>query len=343
VRRRTATGSALLAALLLTGGGTGAADVRAADLPRLEAELAVATAQVRQLTTALEQAAAQDAGLRVAADRLAEQAEAEQGRLDVRVRELYMAGDGTEDPLAGLATLLGGPDLRVVALSGTARAQDALLADAHAQALRTAELARLAAAHRDRLRGSAAAVLAAQDRARGLLARAEALGAAQQARTEQAQRDRAALAASRALLDDLSASVTRALTPAQTARGVAAARGQGSALAVVEAAGADYPRGYRPTGVEVRGLASWYGPGFVGSPTASGAPYDPERLTCASKELPLGTVLRVTYAGRSVSCLVNDRGPYVGDRVLDLSRAASRALGYDGVVDVVAEVLALRP
>ena len=43
--------------------------------------------------------------------------------------------------------------------------------------------------------------------------------------------------------------------------------------------------------------------------------------------------------GRAVSCLVDDRGPYVGDRVLDLSRAGSRALGYDGTAEVVAEVL----
>jgi rare lipoprotein A len=88
------------------------------------------------------------------------------------------------------------------------------------------------------------------------------------------------------------------------------------------------------------GLASWYGPGFVGSPTASGSPYDPERLTCAHKALPLGTVLRVSANGRSVSCLLNDRGPYVGPRILDMSRAGSRALGYDGVAEVVIEVLA---
>ncbi len=57
---------------------------------------------------------------------------------------------------------------------------------------------------------------------------------------------------------------------------------------------------------------------------------------------PRHRVLRVTANGRSVSCLVNDRGPYVGGRVLDLSRAASRALGYDGTARVVAEVLEAR-
>ena len=87
-------------------------------------------------------------------------------------------------------------------------------------------------------------------------------------------------------------------------------------------------------------MASWYGPGFVGSPTASGSPYDPERLTCAHKTMRLGTVIRVSANGRVVSCLVNDRGPYVGPRILDMSRAGSRTLGYDGVQEVVIEVLA---
>ena len=108
-------------------------------------------------------------------------------------------------------------------------------------------------------------------------------------------------------------------------------------LALLDAAGSGYPQGYRPSGTVLRGTASWYGPGFVGSPTASGRPYDPERLSCAHRELPLGTVLRVSSGGRAVSCLVDDRGPWVGDRVLDLSRAASRALGYEGTAEVVAE------
>jgi rare lipoprotein A len=110
-------------------------------------------------------------------------------------------------------------------------------------------------------------------------------------------------------------------------------------LDVIEAAGSGYPEGYRPSGLRLSGTASWYGPGFVGNPTASAAPYDPERLTCANKELPLGTVVRVSANGRAVSCLVNDRGPYVGDRILDMSRAGSRALGYDGLASVVIEVL----
>lgn len=74
-------------------------------------------------------------------------------------------------------------------------------------------------------------------------------------------------------------------------------------------------------------LASWYGPGFEGNPTASGEPYDPYGYTAAHKTLPLGTELTVNYGGSSVQVTVNDRGPYVGDRSLDLSQGAAEAIG----------------
>jgi rare lipoprotein A len=75
------------------------------------------------------------------------------------------------------------------------------------------------------------------------------------------------------------------------------------------------------------GLASWYGPGFEGLPTASGERYDPYGYTAAHKTLPLGTDLTVSYGGRSVQVTVNDRGPYVGGRELDLSQGAAEYLG----------------
>jgi rare lipoprotein A len=74
-------------------------------------------------------------------------------------------------------------------------------------------------------------------------------------------------------------------------------------------------------------LASWYGPGFEGLPTASGEPYDPYGYTVAHKSLPLGTNLVVSYGGRSLQLTVNDRGPYVGSRELDLSQGAAEYLG----------------
>ena len=102
---------------------------------------------------------------------------------------------------------------------------------------------------------------------------------------------------------------------------------------------APLPSGLRLTGQRVAGPASWYGPGFNGRPTASGAIYDQEGWTVASKELPLGTLLLVSRGDRRVLLLVNDRGPYVGDRVLDLSAAAARAVGLGGVAPVTAEVV----
>ncbi len=75
------------------------------------------------------------------------------------------------------------------------------------------------------------------------------------------------------------------------------------------------------------GLASWYGPGDAGDTTASGEIFDPQGYTAAHKTLPFGTNLVVSYQGRSVVVTVNDRGPYVDGRELDLSWAAARDLG----------------
>jgi rare lipoprotein A len=74
-------------------------------------------------------------------------------------------------------------------------------------------------------------------------------------------------------------------------------------------------------------LASWYGPGFYGSPTASGELFDPYGFTAAHPYLPFGTELLVSYGGNSVLVTVNDRGPFVGGRELDLSEGAAQALG----------------
>jgi rare lipoprotein A len=74
-------------------------------------------------------------------------------------------------------------------------------------------------------------------------------------------------------------------------------------------------------------LASWYGPGFDGNKMASGATYEADGLSTAHKSLPMGTELVVGYHGRNVPVTVNDRGPYAGERELDLSQGAARALG----------------
>ena len=84
----------------------------------------------------------------------------------------------------------------------------------------------------------------------------------------------------------------------------------------------------KPTGRVLTGIASWYGEHWQGRKTASGARFDIAKLTAAHRSLPLNTIVRVTNLsnGRSVEVLVNDRGPYVGRRVLDLSEAAAKRL-----------------
>lgn len=90
-------------------------------------------------------------------------------------------------------------------------------------------------------------------------------------------------------------------------------------------------RGGATRGGEV-GLASYYGERFHGRRTASGERHDREAFTCAHPTAPFGTRLRVTdlATGRSVVVRVNDRGPFVKGRVIDLSLAAARSLGIVG-------------
>ena len=94
------------------------------------------------------------------------------------------------------------------------------------------------------------------------------------------------------------------------------------------------------------GLASWYGEPHHGQPTASGEIYDMTQLTAAHRTLPLGTQLRVVNLenGRVVRVRVNDRGPYIDGRILDLSREAARALDMEqrGLATVKLEVIGTR-
>ncbi|HJR46360.1 MAG TPA: septal ring lytic transglycosylase RlpA family protein [Actinomycetota bacterium] len=140
-----------------------------------------------------------------------------------------------------------------------------------------------------------------------------------------------ALAARRELLAQLTADIAELEARARAAA-ARAARPDAAFLALLAGSGPTIgiPDGYVGTGVTFEGLASWYGPGFEGNNTASGDVFDPSLYTAASKELPLGTWLFVQRNGRGVIVLVNDRGPYVGDRILDLSRAAADAIGLTG-------------
>jgi rare lipoprotein A len=98
----------------------------------------------------------------------------------------------------------------------------------------------------------------------------------------------------------------------------------------------------RPTGSIESGEASWYGPGFQGNSTANGEVFDTGQLTAAHKTLPFGSIVRV-YSSATARCVfvrINDRGPYVDGRVIDLSRAAADAIGMESVAPVQLEVYA---
>lgn len=75
------------------------------------------------------------------------------------------------------------------------------------------------------------------------------------------------------------------------------------------------------------GVASWYGREFAGRKTASGERFDPTGYTAAHRTLPFGSKVRVTRGGKSVIVRINDRGPFHGGRVIDLSQAAASELG----------------
>ncbi len=95
--------------------------------------------------------------------------------------------------------------------------------------------------------------------------------------------------------------------------------------------------------IRLSGMASWYGPGFHGNRSASGERYNQNALTAAHRSLPFGTKVRVTNTrnGRSVVVRINDRGPHIRGRIIDLSAAAARIVGVmqSGVAPVRVEVM----
>jgi len=84
------------------------------------------------------------------------------------------------------------------------------------------------------------------------------------------------------------------------------------------------------------GIATWYGPHFEGKPTANGETFDSTKLTCAHRDLPLGSWLRVTnlHNHKTVIVRVNDRGPLLDDRIVDLSQQAADAIQLNGMAYV---------
>lgn len=94
------------------------------------------------------------------------------------------------------------------------------------------------------------------------------------------------------------------------------------------------------------GVASWYGGWHTGRPTANGERFNPRAMTCAHRTLPLGSVVTVTNiaTGTNVTCRINDRGPYVRGRILDLSEQAAMRLGVgdQGLMRVRIELISGR-
>lgn len=181
----------------------------------------------------------------------------------------------------------------------------------------------------------------------GLLRRQQTLGALRQRVEARLRVAEAAAKAARVRLASLEAARRRlADTAAAAAAAIEAIAGvdQSKLLALLgptRGRGCELPEGLKATRASFSGTASWYGWGFAGNPTATGAIYDPRLFTAAHKTLPLNSFLRVRNGSRCAIVLVNDRGPFHLDWVLDLSLGAAEYLEYDqsGTAHVVAEIL----
>lgn len=103
--------------------------------------------------------------------------------------------------------------------------------------------------------------------------------------------------------------------------------------------GCTIPPALETTGQVFEGESSFYGEEFAGNPTAIGHVFNPALFTAAHRTLPLPSFLHVRYGDRCATVLVNDRGPYVDGRILDLSEGAAMYLGLPGVGDVRCEIL----
>lgn len=309
--------------------------VTKADIADLDTTLDAAAQAAELAADELFQAAAQTMSVQIAIDDATTRAEAARSALTERVRQIYMTGK----PDAVTRVLIGfrdGNGLTSVANAGVH--SDRSLIDAVERESRQLDSLRHQIGSQElALEDEARHVYSLQDRALALLTAAQTKYADDQIKL-------AALEERKKAIQAQAASVKRAVlpgvTPAVTARGQQAGQAEAPIIAALEAAGANFPPGYRATGRTIVGKASWYGPGFYGHPTATGAPYDAERFTAAMLAVPLGTVVRVTTEdGKAVNVLVNDRGPYVGGRVIDMSAAGARMLGFSGVKQVTVEVL----
>ena len=229
---------------------------------------------------------------------------------------------------------------------GTSRLGLLLSADDMSDLLDIAEaMSRAATADVDALQDLRGA-LREQERAQDRVdARKQKLLAAQAANAEVTARMEAIVDSRSSALAELNARIEQLeaearLRAARQAREAAAGYGDPSFARLLNGTGPadEIPKGYVGTGVVFEGIASWYGPGFEGEATANGQIFDPGKFTAASRDLPFGTTLFVRHEGRGVIVVINDRGPYLQERILDLSRAAAEAIGL-GLGWVQAEIV----
>lgn len=98
---------------------------------------------------------------------------------------------------------------------------------------------------------------------------------------------------------------------------------------------------FKSAGHVERGIASWYGPGFYGKKTASGEVYTGRDLTAAHKTLPFGSrvLVRRLDTGKSVVVRINDRGPFIKGRIIDLSKRSAEKIGLEGITEVEIRVI----
>ncbi len=278
----------------------------------LERRIAALERRQAQLTERIERASAELAGLELGLRTKVSSYEQAQEQLVSRAVELYKSG-GTADVEVLLSTDSLGDVYEISQVqSKVAAADSALIQELEAHKVQ-AEL------DIQQIDASKQAMMADQRR---IAATRESIAATLSER-------RAVLARLNQEIKDLEEQARRAAASAAAASNSTVAQ---ALLDILSGSGpADgIPAGFATTGVSFEGLASWYGPGFEGNPTANGDVFDPSLYTAASKELPLGSWLYIEHDGAGVVVYVNDRGPYVGERILDLSRAAAEVVGLTG-------------
>ncbi len=332
--RRAAAGAAALslalASPLLTAPTPAAALSPSAEAQALRSELLGLLDDFQAATLAADAAAGRWMDLRLRSMEARAAEEEVRGAFSDQVRSAYITGPGT-----AIEIVLGARDLHDLAarLPYAADALTARMPDLDALAARRAAIDEVIRdteeAQRELIR-TEDTLASIRGRIESRLARVEAL-----ARTD---------AGAHATLDGVrkhyAGTVDRVAGATRTIRyRKGEAMFQAAAPYLGRRPDCSVPKGLRSTGDMIAGATSWYGNAFRGKPTASGAIFYPERFTVAHRTLPFGLFLLVRMGDECVVSFLNDRGPYVDGRILDLSYASAQAIGLTGVKNVSATLL----